>query len=128
MWTNSTPSICTCGQIVPHGLSHTDKQYPMDFHIRTYTPSVNFPHKSIDGLAFLPVDLVPEGMAYAREEAPDALGCIVDYFDATCVRCLPNRPRERQATFPGHSSPLCAFHVECARGHHQRRREDEQHL
>jgi len=39
----------------------------------------------LDGLAFLPVDLVPDGMAYVREVAPEALGCIVDYFDATYV-------------------------------------------
>jgi len=29
MWTNSTPSICTCGQIVPRRFSHVDKQYPV---------------------------------------------------------------------------------------------------
>jgi len=45
-----------------------------------------------------------------------------------CVRCLSNRSRERQATFPAHSSTLCAFRVECARGHHQQHREDEQRL
>ena len=39
----------------------------------------------LDELAFLPVDLVPEGMAYVGEVAPDALGCILDYFDATYV-------------------------------------------
>jgi len=41
MRTNSTPSICTCGQIVPHGFSHADKQYPVFSHRRTNsTPSV----------------------------------------------------------------------------------------
>ena len=44
MRTNSTPSICTCGKIVPHGFSHVDKQYPVFLHRRTNsTPSVNFP-------------------------------------------------------------------------------------
>jgi len=44
MRTNSTPSICTCGQIVPDGFSHADKQYLVFLHRRTNsTPSVNFP-------------------------------------------------------------------------------------
>ena len=43
MRTNSTPSICTCKQIVPHWFSHADKQYPMFLHRRTNSiPSVNF--------------------------------------------------------------------------------------
>jgi len=40
---------------------------------------------TLDGLAFLPVNLVPEGIAYVSEVAPDALGCIVDYLDAIYV-------------------------------------------
>ena len=27
--------FCTCGQIVPCRFAHADKQYPMDFHMRT---------------------------------------------------------------------------------------------
>jgi len=44
MRTTSTPSICTCGQIVPRRFSHADKQYPVLFHRRTNsTPLVYFP-------------------------------------------------------------------------------------
>jgi len=43
MRTNSTPSICTCGQIVPYGFSRADKQYSVFLHrLTNSTPSVNF--------------------------------------------------------------------------------------
>ena len=41
----------------------------------------------LDGLAFLPVDKVSEGMAVLRQQQPDCDGIsvLVDYFDATYV-------------------------------------------
>ncbi|XP_052245107.1 uncharacterized protein LOC127854145 [Dreissena polymorpha] len=39
----------------------------------------------LDGLAFLPTQLVNEGMAHLRTLAPEALMSVVDYFDATYV-------------------------------------------
>ena len=41
----------------------------------------------LDGLAFLPVDKVRDGMAYLRTCMPDCDGIVdlVDYFDATYV-------------------------------------------
>ena len=39
----------------------------------------------LDGLAFLPVDSVPAGMAYLRTVVPAGAEPLVDYFDATYV-------------------------------------------
>ena len=39
----------------------------------------------LDGLAFLPVDIVPAGMAYLRTVVPAGAEPLVDYFDATYV-------------------------------------------
>ena len=39
----------------------------------------------LDGLAFLPVDDVPEGMTYLREHTPEGLEPLLDYFDNTYV-------------------------------------------
>lgn len=39
----------------------------------------------LDGLVFLPTQLVKEGMAYLRTLAPEALIPVVDYFVATYV-------------------------------------------
>ncbi|KAG7174249.1 putative Inosine-5'-monophosphate dehydrogenase 1b-like 8 [Homarus americanus] len=37
----------------------------------------------LDGLAFLPVDRVSDGMDYIKDNTPDGLEDLVDYFDAT---------------------------------------------
>ncbi|XP_040079324.3 uncharacterized protein LOC120850758, partial [Ixodes scapularis] len=37
----------------------------------------------LDGLAFLPPDLVPVGLDYIRGQAPTDLDDLIDYFDAT---------------------------------------------
>lgn len=39
----------------------------------------------LDGLAFLPVDRVPEGMQYLKEICPPSLQGLLDYFDSTYV-------------------------------------------
>ena len=39
----------------------------------------------LDGLAFLQEDDVPEGMAYLRENIPDGLESLQQYFDSTYV-------------------------------------------
>ena len=39
----------------------------------------------IDGLAFLPVDDVAEGMTYLRENTPEGLEPLLDYFDNAYV-------------------------------------------
>ncbi|XP_042143566.1 uncharacterized protein LOC121833919 [Ixodes scapularis] len=39
----------------------------------------------LDGLAFLPPDLVPVGLDYIRGQAPTDLDDLIDYFDATYV-------------------------------------------
>lgn len=52
----------------------------------------------LDGLAFLPVDDVSEGMAYLRDNIPDGLEPLLHYFDSTYVSGtyrqiqLPSRP------------------------------------
>ena len=64
----------------------------------------------LDGLAFLPVDRVTEGMAVLREEAPEELNSVVDYFDNTYVsgsfRCVASdgvmRFRRTPPRFPPH--------------------------
>ncbi|KAG0421937.1 hypothetical protein HPB47_002204 [Ixodes persulcatus] len=62
----------------------------------------------LDGLAFLPPDLVPVGLDYIRGQAPTDLDDLIDYFDATatfrstcselvCARPLGHRsPRENK--------------------------------
>ena len=39
----------------------------------------------LDGLAFLPVPMVSDGMAYIRETAPEEMVPIIDYFDSNYV-------------------------------------------
>lgn len=39
----------------------------------------------LDGLAFLPEDKVQDGMAYLRENTPDGMEDLIDYFDAVYV-------------------------------------------
>jgi len=39
----------------------------------------------LDGLAFLPLDDISDGMAYLRENTPDGLEPLIDYFDSTYV-------------------------------------------
>ena len=39
----------------------------------------------LDGLAFLPVPMVSDGMAYIRETAPEERVPIIDYFDSNYV-------------------------------------------
>ena len=39
----------------------------------------------LDGLAFLPVDQVQEGMDYLKAHTPDSLEPLVEYFDSTYV-------------------------------------------
>ena len=53
-------------------------RYREDEEIRTWCGS-------LDGLAFLPVDQVEDGMRLIREEAPEVLSSVIDYFDSTYV-------------------------------------------
>ena len=39
----------------------------------------------LDGLAFLPEDKVVEGMSFLRENIPDGLEPLLEYFDSTYV-------------------------------------------
>ena len=39
----------------------------------------------LDGLAFLPVADVPEGLKYLKEHTPEGLEPLIDYFDATYI-------------------------------------------
>jgi len=39
----------------------------------------------LDGLAFLPLDDVLEGLAYLRDNTPEGLESLIDYFDSTYV-------------------------------------------
>ena len=39
----------------------------------------------LDGLAFLPLDDVLEGLAYLRDNTPEGLESLTDYSDSTCV-------------------------------------------
>ena len=39
----------------------------------------------LDGLAFLPVGDVPAGLAKLKEDIPEGLEPLVDYFDATYI-------------------------------------------
>ena len=39
----------------------------------------------LDGLSFLPLEQVPQGMAYLREIVPPELEPLVDYFDENYV-------------------------------------------
>ena len=50
----------------------------------------------LDGLSFLPLEQVPQGMAYLREIAPPELEPLVDYFDENYVSGRL-RPRQQQA-------------------------------
>jgi len=61
----------------------------------------------LDGLAFLPVDKVSEGMSLLRQQQPDCdgLSALVDYFDATCVSGTA-RTIQRPADAAG---DLCLF-------------------
>ncbi|KAG7175675.1 hypothetical protein Hamer_G024302, partial [Homarus americanus] len=43
----------------------------------------------LDGLAFLPVDRVSDGMDYIKDNTPDGLEDLVDYFDATYLVGYP---------------------------------------
>ena len=38
-----------------------------------------------DGLAFLPICDVVSGIEYLRENAPDELESLIDYFGSTCI-------------------------------------------
>ena len=39
----------------------------------------------LDGLAFLPVDRIKEGMDYLKSKAPVSILPVVEYFDSTYV-------------------------------------------
>ena len=52
----------------------------------------------LDGLAFLPVDDVPEGMTYLREHTPEGLEPLLDYFYNTFRHIQPPQ-------LPGGSTP-----------------------
>lgn len=40
----------------------------------------------LDGLAFLPPQLLPEALSYIREKSPGDIGDLLDYFDCTYVK------------------------------------------
>jgi len=59
----------------------------------------------LDGLAFLPIADVPEGMQYIRDRVPDIgdddgrLADLIDYFDSTYVKWVgpANYPTNRSS-------------------------------
>ena len=54
----------------------------------------------LDGLAFLPVDDVPDGMLYLRDNIPEGLDPLVDYFDLTSVTGSATEVTSRAAGRP----------------------------
>lgn len=54
----------------------------------------------LDGLAFLKMDDVPEGMDFIRQNVPDGLDDLVDYFDSTYVTGSYRRVRGPAADGP----------------------------
>ncbi|KAH3868978.1 hypothetical protein DPMN_032133 [Dreissena polymorpha] len=76
----------------------------------------------LDGLAFLPTQLVNEGMAHLRMLAPEALMPVIDYFEATYVtgtyRMVMSAGKMRFRAVPSR------FCMECEHGNNQRRCQD----
>ncbi|XP_041369007.1 uncharacterized protein LOC121383200 [Gigantopelta aegis] len=60
----------------------------------------------LDGLAFLPVNDVPEGMTYLRDNTPDGLEPLLVYFDSTYVSGSYRRIQPPQRS-DGSVPPLC---------------------
>lgn len=54
----------------------------------------------LDGLAFPPVDRVEDGMDFLRDNSPDGLGELIDYFDSTYVSGTVRRRRRVPALCP----------------------------
>ena len=57
----------------------------------------------LDGLAFLPVDDVPERVTYLRKRTPEGLERLLDYFDNPYVSGAFRRIQPTQ--LPGGSTP-----------------------
>ena len=54
----------------------------------------------LDGLAFLPVDRVSDGLVFLRNNCPAQLHPLLDYFDATYVNGTLRRRRRIPPLFP----------------------------
>ena len=99
----------TCGKVQSEGLQ---SDYNNDDEVRTFCAK-------LDGLAVLPPNDVKDDMAVLREQAPDQLQCLVEYFGSNYV----NGTFRAVMSASGHmrfrrSAPRSPSTLECTQCHH----------
>ena len=79
-----TPTMDICIPRSMPGRQLSDGNVPTVLHSRARMDVKHF-CGMLDGLAFLPLDDVLEGLTYLRDNPPEGLESLIDYFDSTCV-------------------------------------------
>ncbi|CAN7946623.1 unnamed protein product [Ixodes hexagonus] len=86
----------------------------------------------LDGLAFVPPDLVPTGLQYIRDPAPDDMDDLLTYFDATYVngtiRTVQTMGAAGQLTTVRRRRPEFPLALECNGGYATRRGPHQQRV